>query len=254
LTSKGIACVIHSRSVISWLLLLQLAAACSPRLPAAAATAQPDLANPASVYCVQQGAKLDLRTSPGGGVLGICAFADGSECEEWAYFRGQCKPGDSLGAPAAIQPADLTLASLQNARFHSPDWGDFQLVDGVYHRPPSAPGESPDTNLTQMLEIVAYGDLNADGVRDAVVFLSTQTGGTGHFREMAAMLNRGGQPYNVSTVSLGDRVVIESAQVSSGLITLDMRVHGPNDGLCCPSQLETWRFQFQADQLVRLQP
>jgi hypothetical protein len=26
----------------------------------------------------------------------MCVFPDGSECDEWAYFRGECKPGDSL--------------------------------------------------------------------------------------------------------------------------------------------------------------
>jgi hypothetical protein len=89
-------------------------------------------------------------------------------------------------------------------------------------------------------------------MEDAVVFLSTQTGGTGHFRELAAVLNRGGLPDNVATVSLGDRVAIESARIQAGVITLDLRVHGPNDGLCCPSQFETWRFRLQDNQLVRL--
>ena len=36
------------------------------------------------------------------------------------------------------------------------------------------------------------------------------------------------------------------------MIILDMRVHGPNDPLCCASQLETQRFALQGDQLIRL--
>ena len=69
---------------------------------------------------------------------------------------------------------------------------------------------------------------------------------------MAAVINRGGTPDNVSTVSLGDRVVIEAAQIQAGVITLHMRVQGPNDGMCCPSQAETWRFQLESGSLVRL--
>ena len=218
----------------------------------AAPAEQAALPNPASVYCEQNGGKLDLRTGSAGGVAGICLFPDGSECDEWAYFRGECKPGDKLPGGTPVQAASLTLTTLQNANYHSPDWGDYQLVDGLYHRPPSAPGESPEAYLTQMIEPAAFGDLNADGLDDAVVFLSTQNGGTGNFREMAAVINRGGMPDNVSTVSLGDRVVIEAAQIQAGVITLSMRVQGPNDGLCCPSQLETWRFQLQAGNLVRL--
>lgn len=49
------------------------------------------LANPASVYCVDQGGKLEIKTDEQGGQYGVCVFADGSECEEWAYYRGECK-------------------------------------------------------------------------------------------------------------------------------------------------------------------
>lgn len=52
------------------------------------------LPNPASVYCEEQGGTLELRTEVGGQV-GICHFDDGSECEEWAFYRDECAPGDS---------------------------------------------------------------------------------------------------------------------------------------------------------------
>jgi putative hemolysin len=48
------------------------------------------LANPASVYCEKQGGKLEIRTGADGGQTGFCKLSDGSECEEWAYFRGEC--------------------------------------------------------------------------------------------------------------------------------------------------------------------
>ena len=152
--------------------------------------------------------------------------------------------------PAAASP--VTFSALQNALYHSPDWGDFQLVDGVYRRLPLGPGESPDNYMTQLQERVVYGDLNADGAQDAAVFLSTQNGGTGHFVELAAVLNRSGQAENASTVSLGDRVGIEASRIEAGVIILDMRVHGPNDPMCCASQLEVWRFVLEENQLQRL--
>jgi putative hemolysin len=52
-----------------------------------------NLPNPASVYCEQNGGRLELEQDASGGVSGVCIFADGSECDEWAYFRGECKPG-----------------------------------------------------------------------------------------------------------------------------------------------------------------
>lgn len=148
--------------------------------------------------------------------------------------------------------APLTLEMLQNAQYRSPDWGEYQLVNGVYYRTPTAPGESAEIYTTQLDERFVTGDLNADGAEDAVAFLRTQNGGTGHFVELAAMLNQAGNPYNVSTVYLGDRVIVESVQITNGIIILAMRVQGPNDGMCCPSQLETWQFRLENNVLVRL--
>ncbi len=48
------------------------------------------MANPASVYCVQSGYTLEIRTDDKGGQRGVCIFPDGAECEEWAFFRGEC--------------------------------------------------------------------------------------------------------------------------------------------------------------------
>jgi putative hemolysin len=47
------------------------------------------IANPASVYCLEQGGTLNLRDNLEGQV-GYCVFPNGNECEEWAYFRMEC--------------------------------------------------------------------------------------------------------------------------------------------------------------------
>jgi putative hemolysin len=49
------------------------------------------ISNPASVYCIEQGGELDIRTDENGGQYGVCVLANGSECEEWKFFRGDCK-------------------------------------------------------------------------------------------------------------------------------------------------------------------
>ena len=78
--------------------------ACSPRTPQpVTATATRDtttLANPASAYCEGQGFKLETRTAQDGSQYGVCMFEDDTECEEWAYYRAECKPGDMDVAPA----------------------------------------------------------------------------------------------------------------------------------------------------------
>jgi putative hemolysin len=60
----------------------------------------PGMANPASVYCEDNGGTLEIRTGADGGEYGVCMFDDGSECDEWAYFRGECAPGEQMEVPA----------------------------------------------------------------------------------------------------------------------------------------------------------
>ena len=45
--------------------------------------------NPAAVFCEKNGGKLDLTT-------GMCTFTNGTKCEEWAFFRGECGNSQSL--------------------------------------------------------------------------------------------------------------------------------------------------------------
>jgi putative hemolysin len=52
------------------------------------------LPNPASFYCEEQGYRVEIRTDDDGSQHGICIFPDGSECDESAFFRGECGPAD----------------------------------------------------------------------------------------------------------------------------------------------------------------
>ena len=44
------------------------------------------LANPASVFCVKNGGKSEIRNGPRG-QYGVCRLPDGRVVEEWTYFR-----------------------------------------------------------------------------------------------------------------------------------------------------------------------
>ena len=49
------------------------------------------MANPASVYCEENGGTLKLEDGSG-----LCMFEDGSYCEEWSYQRWECQPGEII--------------------------------------------------------------------------------------------------------------------------------------------------------------
>jgi putative hemolysin len=76
-------------------------------VPVATQTTQANMANPAAVFCEQQGNKAEIRTAADGSQSGVCIFPDGSECDEWAYFRGECG--------AAMQSSVTPLATVDVA-------------------------------------------------------------------------------------------------------------------------------------------
>lgn len=68
-------------------------------------TPQANMPNPASLFCEQQGNRLEIRTAADGSQSGACIFPDGSECDEWAYYRGECGPANQ-SAPTAGPPVE----------------------------------------------------------------------------------------------------------------------------------------------------
>ena len=48
-----------------------------------------EIANPASVYCEENGWTFQLEEG-----AWLCMFSDGTYCEEWAFMNGECQPGE----------------------------------------------------------------------------------------------------------------------------------------------------------------
>jgi len=67
--------------------------------------------NPASVYCTQDGNKLEIHTAADSSQNGICIFPDGSTCDEWAYYRGECGPTAQKSPTPAMTVEATTEAS-----------------------------------------------------------------------------------------------------------------------------------------------
>lgn len=86
------------QSITLTIILLALTACASPQTPAG-------LLNPASVYCEQNGNQLEIITAEDGSQSGVCSFPDGSTCDEWAYYRGECGPATPI-SPTPFEPAE----------------------------------------------------------------------------------------------------------------------------------------------------
>ena len=76
---------------------------------------QMELANPASVNCVNLNGTVEMKKDATGGDYGMCTFANGTSCEEWALFKGEgCKAYSGPSAtPATIaNPAAVNCVNL----------------------------------------------------------------------------------------------------------------------------------------------
>lgn len=125
-------------------LVLLLVTACQPAA---------DMANPASVHCEENDGKLEFRQDENGGQVGYCVFEDGSECEEWAFYRGECQPGFSLNHQTGLaNPASVfcldnggTLVTREDEEGGQVGYCVFEdgseCVDWAFYRGECQPGE-----------------------------------------------------------------------------------------------------------------
>jgi putative hemolysin len=121
------------------IILMTLTACAAPQTqaapePAATDMSQVGMPNPASVYCTQNCNKSEIHTAADGSQNGICIFPDGSTCDEWAYYRGECGPA----AQKKPTPA-MTVEATANAS----DGGTEEQASGGY-MPPGATKEIAD--------------------------------------------------------------------------------------------------------------
>lgn len=123
-----------SKRIFHWFgLLCAFALALNACAPAATPTPEAGkvgMVNPASAHCEEKGGQLETRTDSTGGQYGVCVFADGSECEEWAFYRGECQPGQSKTAPSP-QPIPAYTNEQYGFSFNPP--GEWAIESYEHH-------------------------------------------------------------------------------------------------------------------------
>lgn len=146
----------------------------------------------------------------------------------------------------------LSDEALANATYLSEftESGEVTLTDGEF----VTEGSEGDAESLRVLltDHIARGDLNGDAVEDAAVIITSSTGGTGHFHDLAAVLNVDGEPQNVAIAELGDRVNVLDLAVADGQLVVQMVTHGLNDPMCCPSLAVTNTYALEGDVLAEV--
>ncbi len=129
---------------------------------------------------------------------------------------------------------------------------DVKLSGGYYAGAPFDEGGASRPTVTLIDELIAYGDLNGDGQQDAAVLLLENSGGSGDFIYLAAVINDNGNARNVATQLVGDRVRFRNLEISSGSITADTITTADGESVAQPSLKMHLAYQLQGDKLVQL--
>jgi heat shock protein HslJ len=169
----------------------------------------------------------------------------------FAFAVGGCGPAVDVSGKEGDSVASLTEETLKNAEYRGIYAEAIRLADGKYEGEPFVEGGASRPTVA-FINVYAFGDLDDDGLDDAVVVLVENSGGSGSFVYLAAVLNRDGNPENVATQFLGDRGQVQSLSIAGGEITVNLATHGPDDPMCCPSQQEVQVYALQGNELVQL--
>ena len=116
--------------------------------------------------------------------------------------------------------------------------GKVTLVNGEY-REPGAPGSASET-VVKLTQKQVYGKL--DGKQIGVAVLVTETGGSGVFYNLALLSKEKDGWVNSDILFLGDRIRIDSVEMTGDTISLAMKIHKVGDPMCCPTNDVVIRF------------
>ncbi len=137
-------------------------------------------------------------------------------------------------APTALALADATYPGIMDE--------PVTLTDGRWEGEPYVEGGASRPTVGLVDHFILTGDLDGDGLDEAVTILWESSGGSGNRLFLAAVASGDDGIVSLGTDLIGDRVQIRTGAVGDGRITLDIFRAGPKDAACCPTEkaLVTW--------------
>lgn len=152
--------------------------------------------------------------------------------------------------PEPTVPAPITAEDAANLAYTGIYTEAVQLTDGTFEGEPFVEGGASRPTVTLLPDFFAQGDLNGDDLADAVTLLVENSGGSGAFIYLAALLNGADGPANAATVLVGDRGNPNSLTIADGTIVLNFLTQGPTDPMCCPTQPLTQTYALEEGVLM----
>lgn len=150
-------------------------------------------------------------------------------------------------AEPALPQVGLTEDTLFNMQYLSPMLQvAVQLVNGEFS------GVVEGVELTAKIRPeIEFGDLNGDGIDDAALLLSENTGGSGIFVSLITVYSLGDQFQQAPAVLIDDRPIIDQVVVENGYVKLTGLIHGPNDPMVNPTTAFSAVYKLFGERLVQ---
>ncbi len=142
----------------------------------------------------------------------------------------------------------LTVEKLKNAEYFFLAKGSIKLTNGTYE-------DQATKRIYTLSDVVAYGDLNKDGVKDAVTALTVSIPNTGNFSYLVVLVNEAGLPKNISAEFMGPQVKVKTLKINpDNSIEAVMDQYQAGDPECCPSLKITRTYQLKSNQTPTPKP
>jgi heat shock protein HslJ len=176
-------------------------------------------------------------------MLTLACASPSEEPQPFAGSAGMASPGP---APTIEELANATYIGLTGLEDDPPV--TLEAGSWVGEAPPGGGESVEQARLSEGFYLT--GDVDGDGADEAIVHLTFTGGGSGTFGYLAVMSREGDEIVQEAIGFVGDRVQIRSGRVDGADIFLNVLQAGPDDGLCCPSELATRAFSVRGGELV----
>jgi hypothetical protein len=166
----------------------------------------------------------------------------------------------ALIAGVLLLGATPTLAASANTKIRSFDFFNepWDLGDGVTANMKGGEWESGSTDKGdfQSFQIwdVDHGDIDGDGVEEAIVSTNENTGGTGQFSGAVVFRWTAKGPVRVTSHGVGDRGDggLANVVIVGGVARIDR--YTKSEGACCPTEMTTFSVKLKGNKLVDAKP
>ncbi len=153
-----------------------------------------------------------------------------------------------------VSATSTNKTKIRSVDFRNFNWTiegvELQTVDGVAEEGNNTDG---DYLHFEVLD-VDHGDIDGDGIEEAIVTTLENTGGTGQFTDAVVFRYTNSGPVQVTSHGIGDRSDggIHDVVIVNGVAQIQRFSNG--QGACCPTEISTYFVKLKGNKLVTAKP